>query len=354
MKRKHIELAAHAASISMALLVLMNDLRLPLGIAAGSAYFMVILISLWVSKLRYIYVYAGVCSVFIYIGYKFSPPGGLMDMVITNRFLSLFAVWATAYLGFYFKRNEMALQKAHTDLNIRMDEVLLYKQKLEQSNQDLTDFAYIASHDLKEPMRVIAGYCHLLKEKYMNALDAESDEYFKSMENTVIRMQALIEDLLKFSQVTTLADGASLVNLNSVCELTVKNLRILIAEKEGVVLWSDLPTVKGNETLMIQLMQNLIVNALKYCAKDSPRITISSLNDNGRWVIAIKDNGIGIDAQNHEKIFHMFQRLHLFSEIPGTGAGLAICRRIVQYHGGKIWVESKKGEGSIFYFTIPQ
>ena len=223
-------------------------------------------------------------------------------------------------------------------------------EELNRSNEELGQFAYIASHDLQEPLRMVASYTQLLSRRYKGKLDADADEFIAFAVDGASRMQRLIQDLLAYSRVGT--KGRDLLDTSSeeALERALINLRGAIEESGALVTHDPLPPVLADETQLIQLFQNLVGNAIKYQSPGSvPQVHISvARNGEGKWMFAVKDNGLGIDPQYFEKIFGMFQRLHKREEFAGTGIGLAICKKIVERHGGSISVESQPGQGSTF------
>lgn len=230
----------------------------------------------------------------------------------------------------------------------------LLADKLTQSNQELEQFAYVASHDLQEPLRMVASYIQLLQRRYKGKLTAESDEFINYAVDGVVRMKSLINDLLAYSRVNTKEAPMEDVDVNKVLELNLTNLAATIAETGAVVNYKNLPTVRANKSQMNQLMQNLISNAIKFRKPDvKPVVNISAKHEGNEWLFTVSDNGIGIDKEFTDKIFIIFQRLHNSSQYPGTGIGLAICKRIVEKLGGHLWVESEQGKGTAFNFTIP-
>ncbi len=237
----------------------------------------------------------------------------------------------------------------------RAEANLLQKiEELKRSNEELGNFAYIASHDLQEPLRMVASYTQLLSRRYKGKLDSEADEFIAFAVDGASRMQRLIQDLLAYSRVGT--KGQELLDTSSeeALEQALLNLRGTIEETGALVTHDPLPTVLADETQLTQLFQNLVGNAIKYQAKPGvPRIHISAARNGGtQWTFSVKDNGLGIDAQYFEKIFGMFQRLHKREEFAGTGIGLAICKKIAERHGGSISVESQLGHGSTFHFAL--
>lgn len=225
--------------------------------------------------------------------------------------------------------------------------------ELERSNRELQQFAYVASHDLQEPLRTVASYVELLARRYQGRLDPAADKYISYAVQGANRMSSLINDLLAYSRVSTRGRPFRPVDMNEVLKMVLADLESAIEESNALVTGHSLPTVKGDQSQLIQLLQNLIGNAIKFRRNDvRPVITVSGENKEGEWIFGVHDNGIGIDTRFHERIFQIFQRLHTREEFPGTGVGLAICKRIVERHRGRIWVASST-EGTSFYFTIP-
>lgn len=226
-------------------------------------------------------------------------------------------------------------------------------EELERSNEELEQFAYIASHDLQEPLRMISSYTQLLAKRYKDQLDGDANEFINYAVDGANRMQVLINDLLSYSRVGTKGEDFSHVDLNSVLEAVKANLKGVIEETGAVIKYSKLPTVMADNSQMIQLFQNLIGNAVKFRREGvTPEIEITSKKEGNLFRFVVKDNGIGIDKKYLDRIFVIFQRLHTKEEFPGTGIGLAICKKIVERHGGEISVESAEGKGSDFTFTL--
>lgn len=200
---------------------------------------------------------------------------------------------------------------------------------------------------------MVASYVQLLARRYKGKLDAEADEFIGFAVDGATRMQALIHALLAYSRIGTKRKPFEPVDCDKIVAIAVKNLQLALEESQGSVTCGPLPTVTGDGIQLGQLFQNLIANALKFRGAESPKIHISAERKGAEWVFSCRDNGIGIDPQFSERIFVIFQRLHSKDEYPGTGIGLALCKKIVERHGGRIWVESGEGKGSIFYFTMP-
>ena len=226
--------------------------------------------------------------------------------------------------------------------------------ELSNSNQDLEQFAYIASHDLRQPLRKIRMCTEYLAEDYSHCFDEQAESYMTYIKGSIDRMYLLIDDLLTYSRVGKQEKEAVAIDLAKIVAECIEDLSIIIEEKQAIVKYDNLPTVKGNLREIRQLFQNLISNALKFTSDRLPEIEITATYQDDSCVLAVRDNGIGIDPQFADKIFQMFQRLHPDSEYEGTGIGLAICQKVVNSHGGNIWIESQPGKGSCFYFTLWQ
>ena len=225
--------------------------------------------------------------------------------------------------------------------------------ELARSNAELQEFAYVASHDLQEPLRVISGFVQLLSDRYSGELDETADEFIGYVVDGTERMKILINDLLEYSRVGTRGRPLEPVESASALEHALANLRVAIDEADAKITHDRLPRVQGDINQLSQLFQNLISNGMKFHGEKRPEIHISSVQVGESWVMSVSDNGIGIDPQHNERIFGMFKRLHGRGEYPGTGIGLAICSKIVERHLGKIWVESELGNGATFSFTLP-
>lgn len=226
-------------------------------------------------------------------------------------------------------------------------------QQLSRSNAELEQFAYVASHDLQEPLRAVAGCTQLLAQRYRGKLDADAETLMTHIVDGAARMKALIEGLLSLSRVTGQRDQKKMVDIGEVARQALKNLDAAVKATGAAVTLDPLPTLTANPLQLLQLLQNLIGNALKYRSAESPRVHVGAERSGKDWKISVQDNGIGIAPAYFERIFGVFQRLHTREEYPGTGIGLAICRKIAESHGGRIWVESEPGKGSTFYVTIP-
>ena len=234
------------------------------------------------------------------------------------------------------------------------EEIRRYARELQRSNQELEHFAYVASHDLQEPLRTVSSYSQLLARRYRGRLDSDADDFIAFMVEGAARMQTLINDLLSFSRIGTRGDPFAPVDGAKILAAAQENLEAAIRESGAVITHEALPPLVADQTQLTQLFQNLFGNAIKFRRPDqAPRIHVSATRQDGAWHLSVRDNGIGIDPQFFERIFILFQRLHAREEYPGTGIGLALCKKIVERHGGRIWVESDPGKGSTFHFTLP-
>jgi PAS domain S-box-containing protein len=263
--------------------------------------------------------------------------------------------WVMETVASVFYQKERATLGNLIDITERKQTEDRLKQittEVQRSNTELEQFAYVISHDLQEPLRMVSSYTQLLAKRYQSKLDADADEFITYAVDGAKRMQTLLYDLLEYSRVGTRGKSPSLVNCEDIVQQAMDNLKIAIEECGALVSHDALPTIKADEGQLVRLFQNLIGNAIKFHGQEPPRIHISAKRRCDMVTFSVRDNGIGIDPQHAQSIFEIFRRLHTREEYPGTGMGLAICKKIVERHGGRIWVQSKSGEGSTFCFTM--
>ena len=254
------------------------------------------------------------------------------------------------------KKTDEAIRELNTTLEQRVtertQELVQSNEALRQSNDDLKQFAYAASHDLQEPLRMVALYSQMLQRKYASQEDPETDQYVGFIVGGAKRMEMLLKDLLTYSQTGADVGPAQPIDFEPVMRKVLLNLQASIEQNSATISWESLPTVQAHEVRLVQLLQNIVGNAIKYRSNDSPKIRIAAERRDTDWLFVVEDNGIGIEPEYAPQIFGIFKRLH-GQNYPGTGIGLAICQRIVERYNGRIWVESKPGEGSRFFFTLP-
>lgn len=256
-------------------------------------------------------------------------------------------------------RLPISVRRALNEVRLRQERASAQEQltdkveELARSNCDLEQFAYVASHDLQEPLRMVAAYTQLLAERYQGKLDSAADRYISYAVEGATRMQALLEDLLAFSRVGRNGSTPAPTDVDAALKDVLRNLALALKEHSVTVTCNPLPTILADHFQVVQLFQNLIGNAIKFRGRRNPWITISAEQKGREWLFSVSDNGIGIAGEHKDLVFKIFQRLHSRSEYPGNGVGLAICKRIVEHNGGRIWVESELGHGSNFRFTFP-
>jgi len=278
----------------------------------------------------------------ILIIFNFIPELEFFNLETINNFLrviSLIVVGiAVSLLSGHISKREIEFNEIMEDLR--------------RSNEDLQQFAYVASHDLQEPLRAIVSFSQLLEDKYQDKIDKDGKEFIHFLTDGAKKMNTLIKDLLLYSRITTHAKPSKLTNLEDIIKDVLFNLQESIKESGAIITYDEMPVLKVDRTQFIQLFQNLLSNTIKFRREEPPKIHIGTKRINNEWLFTVKDNGIGIESKYFGKLFNIFYRLHTKEEYPGTGIGLPICKKIVQRYGGKIWVESEFGKGSTFYFTI--
>jgi PAS domain S-box-containing protein len=252
------------------------------------------------------------------------------------------------------KKSEEDNAELERHVEERTEELANANQVLERSNIELQQFAYIASHDLQSPLRSISGFVQLLKGEYEGKLDEQADDWIRRTVQAIGQMQTMIRDVLAYSRVDSRSRPFAPTAFVDVFNDAVALLESSIHDAGGQVACGELPVVMGDRAQLVQLMQNLIGNGLKYHGDKAPNVHVSAKRNGNEWTFSVRDNGIGIDPKYYDRIFEIFKRLHDQTEYPGTGIGLAVCRRVVTRHGGKIWLESEAGHGSVFHFTIPE
>jgi light-regulated signal transduction histidine kinase (bacteriophytochrome) len=275
---------------------------------------------------------------------------GAVDYIIKPVIPEIIKAKVNVFTELHRKNKELELQKKNLlSLNKELEK---RSAEITRSNKELEKFAYVASHDMQEPLRTIVSYIQLLDEKLENNSNAEIKQYMDFVVNAGYRMRDLITGLLEYSRINRSDQSLTDVDCNLVLREVLDNLEVSIKESDAIVIADPLPTIKGIQIHMAQLFQNLISNAIKFKNSREPKIKISYKNTEGFHLFSVEDNGIGIDQKYAPKIFEIFQRLHPVGKYPGMGIGLAICKKIVERYGGKIWMESTLNHGTTFLFTI--
>ena len=287
-----------------------------------------------------------------------SPLESAEGILVTAAIRNISARKKSEQANTQLENQATVMRGAHDELELRVSErtkeLAFANQVLEQSNLELKQFAYIASHDLQSPLRSISGFVQLLNLEYGDKLSEEAGDWIRRTVQSIAQMQTLIRDLLSYSRVDARSVPFTQIRFLDIVNDALTLLESSIRDSGGRVTWGELPEVMGDRSQLVQLIQNLIGNALTYRGDKPPHIHLSAERSGKEWVFSVRDNGIGIDPKHYEQIFEIFKRLHDQKEYPGTGIGLAVCRRVVNRHGGRIWVTSEPGLGSTFFFTIPE
>lgn len=245
------------------------------------------------------------------------------------------------------------LEETKTELQREKTALKRTSEKLARSNKELEQFAYVASHDLKEPLRVVSSFSGLLSRRYANSLDGDARDFIGYIDQGAQRATELVNALFNYSKVTYSAKDFTRVDCRTALRKALLSLKITLEEKKATVTFGELPVVTGDEGQLVQLFQNLLSNALKFNVSAAPEVRVTAAETAGEWILSFADNGIGIPAEHFDRIFLIFQRLHTAEKYPGAGIGLALCKKIAENHGGRIWVESYPGGGSVFRVTLP-
>jgi signal transduction histidine kinase len=355
------------ASVHLTVLSLLTYMQLNKGAGSGLEFYylsmMVYPMLVWTDN-RWVVIFQLICFLSL-LGERFyltiHPPTYDIRALPYRVFFVVNAFYSSSIiiLGVLFfkklnQKSEDELREQSHILEEKNLELQSTNRDLSRSNRDLEQFAYVASHDLKEPLRMIGNYSQLLVDRYGSS-NEEAREFGKYVTDGVSRMQQLINDLLTYARMTYAEAEIKKVDLNGVVEDVKKSLRSYIDEKGAVIEYKNLPDVQGVYLQLYRLFQNLISNSVKFSrAEEKPRIKIAARLNGRKWEFSVSDNGIGIEKEYFDKVFVIFQRLHSNRHYDGTGIGLALCKKIVEFHGGKIWVDSEPGKGSTFYFTLPK
>lgn len=275
------------------------------------------------------------------------------NITLLERPLRMLTLVASVQVAMRARRRQYQVRELLTQRDRLLEDTIKSARELAISNRELEQFAYIASHDLQEPLHVISSFTDLLSKRCAAKLENKEKEYISFIKQSALQAKDLIEELLEYSRIGK-KPAESAIDLETVLQEVLLNLRIMVEDSKADVRHDQLPQIKAVHAEITQLFQNLISNAIKYRSQLPPQVDIKVNKLKGRmWLFSIQDNGIGIESQYKDRIFDMFQRLHSRSQYSGTGIGLAVCRKIVERYGGKIWVESQPGQGSTFCFTLP-
>jgi signal transduction histidine kinase len=365
-------------SVILSLGVFLLDVLTAKGHAAQVLYVVPILMTLWSPQRLATPSVAALCSLLLVAGLLLSPAQtaspeeSLFLVALPNRLYGIVIIGTATAISIHRKRSRTAVEQANAELERRVQERTAElsqanaelqqeiaerhraEEELRRSNQELEDFAAVASHDLQAPLRSVSGYLELLDRRYKGTLNSSGKEFISAAVNGAKQMHTMINDLLKVARIRTRGAPFVAVQCSEILDRSLRNLAADIREKGASVTYASLPAVLGDGTQLVQLFQNLIGNAVKYAADRQPVVHVGVEQRGDDWLFSVRDNGIGIDPRHHKRIFEIFQRLHGAQEYAGTGIGLAVCRRIVERHNGRIWVESEPGKGSTFFFTLPR
>lgn len=341
--------AVPAAVLGLMVGIFAIDYVTPQGMTVGPLYAAPIIVALFSAHWRRnAFLTALIASVFLPIGVFVSSDDFDVHWIVVcwNRSIGLLVIWAAWYVGIRAKKAFDTITDSEGHLRISAE-------NLARSNAELEQFAYVASHDLQEPLRAVSGCVQILQKRYHDQLDAYAGELIGHTVAGAARMQTLIHDLLAFSRIGTRGKEFEPTECNAVVNQALANLAVAVKESAAQVTVADLPTVQADATQLTHLFQNLIGNAVKYRGERAVEIHVAADRQQTGWRFRVRDNGIGIAPEYFARIFVIFQRLHTRKEYTGTGIGLAICKKVVERHGGRIWLESEPGNGSTFFFTLP-
>jgi signal transduction histidine kinase len=291
----------------------------------------------------------------VYVGRRISGTiADSLNLRFENHFLIKELTLANRRAEAFSEKLQIAnrdLQKSYDELEFRVEQ---RTAQLSKANTELDTFASIASHDLQEPLRTIAGYVDLLETRHRDKFDQEATEFFGFIVSAVNRMRQLIDDVLVFSRAGANLQARGTVDCDQLLQSVLTSLKATMEERKAVVTHDPLPVIIADGSKLEQVFSNLLSNAFKFCGTAAPHVHIGSTQDESNWIFSVRDNGIGIEPEYHKNIFNLFERLHGSSKYPGTGIGLAVCKKAIEAHGGTIWVDSQPGAGATFFFTIPR
>lgn len=348
--------------------IFLFDITTPPGAPSPVLYIIpIMIVAYYVQRAVYLVLLGLLIAALIVVGF-FLSPAGVGSYTLADFVFTLFAVLTSTVLGFYIvrqtvklgelndklKENNERLEQVRRDLEDANNKLEENIKALNRSNEDLTDFAHVVSHDLKSPLSTISSFLQLLKLRYSGkVLDQKAEEYIDHAVRSSGHMAHLIDDLLHYSRIDQGEMKKEPTDMNAILDQVREGLGATITELGAVVSSDPLPTLNANPSQMMQLLQNLVANALKFHGPEPPHVHVSAVKVDGTWEFSIKDNGIGIDPKYRDKLFKLFSRLHTQDEYEGTGIGLATVKRIVERHDGRVWFDSEPGKGTTFHFTLP-